>query len=229
MNEVLNEKKELIYRLKEYEKLIKSTENKIEEVTNYYEDKLNQEKYNHEISCDKLRKQIKILKVENDKLVKEATEPIQKINTLLEIQTSLQKENNEMKDYIFDLETTQKTNSKQIASLKKENLELIAQNEKLNSSIYQLRMHLKVKNQNSSIELRKRHNSLFSKQSPLMVMSVSNLDNKMNNSEICNLSVTDSVFYNELNSSGYVRKKIKNSTNSSLPNVARTEERRKKK
>ena len=229
MNEVLNEKKELIYRLKEYEKLIKSTENKIEEVTNYYEDKLNQEKYNHEISCDKLRKQIKILKVENDKLAKEATEPIQKINTLLEIQTSLQKENNEMKDYIFDLETTQKTNSKQIASLKKENLELIAQNEKLNSSIYQLRMHLKIKNQNSSIELRKRHNSLFSKQSPLMVMSVSNLDNKMNNSEICNLSVTDSVFYNDLNSSGYVRKKIKNSTNSSLPNVARTEERRKKK
>ena len=134
-----------------------------------------------------------------------------------------------MKDYIFDLETTQKTNSKQIASLKKENLELIAQNEKLNSSIYQLRMHLKIKNQNSSIELRKRHNSLFSKQSPLMVMSVSNLDNKMNNSEICNLSVTDSVFYNDLNSSGYVRKKIKNSTNSSLPNVARTEERRKKK
>ena len=90
-------------------------------------------------------------------------------------------------------------------------------------------MHLKIKNQNSSIELRKRHNSLFSKQSPLMVMSVSNLDNKMNNSEICNLSVTDSVFYNDLNSSGYVRKKIKNSTNSSLPNVARTEERRKKK
>ena len=61
-----------------------------------------------------------------------------------------------------------------------------------------------------------------------MSISVSNLDNKMNNSEICNLSVADSVFYSDLNGSGvgYVRKKIKNSTNRSLPSLIKSEERK---
>lgn len=228
MNELNNEKKEYIIRIKEYENLIQNYDSKLDEVTTYYEDKINQEKYNQEILNDKLRKQIKNLKNENDKLSKEISEPIQKINQLLELQTSLQKENSDMKDYIFDLENFQKDYLKKIEKLQKENQDLLIKNENLNTSVYQLRMHLKIKNQNSSIELRKRHNSLFSKQSPLMSISVSNLDNKMNNSEICNLSVADSVFYSDLNGSGvgYVRKKIKNSTNRSLPSLIKSEERK---
>ena len=59
MNELINEKKEYIIRIKEYENLIQNYDSKLDEVTTYYEDKINQEKYNQEILNDKLRKQIK--------------------------------------------------------------------------------------------------------------------------------------------------------------------------
>ena len=73
LNEIINDKKELYDKVKEYESTIKSLNNKISEQSMQYEHKIDQEKSNSQNAFDDYESHIKKLNYELEKAQKKSS------------------------------------------------------------------------------------------------------------------------------------------------------------
>ena len=216
LNEILLEKRNLSEKLRETENLLKESEEKIVSLSNYYENKLTDEKNNHNMIYNELENQLQTLNLETEDLKNKSNEPIKRINELLEIQTHLQNENSQYKDNIHNLEKEKEEKDKNIEILQKEKNDLILENENLNESIAQLELQLKSKIPKNTSDLRKRIKTYNS--NTLNVVNNSSLDKPRStlrtnqseiyeNSNVLNSFVSDLVSNNskkDLNKSAYI-------------------------
>jgi len=218
LNEILNEKKNLNDKLKEVENQLKESEEKIITLSNYYENKLADEKNNHKMIYNELENQLQSLNLETEDLKNKSNEPIKKINELLEIQTHLQNENSIFKDNIHNLEKEKEELEKNIEILQKEKNGLIQENENLNESISQLESQIKYQIPKATSDLRKKFKN-FGSNSLNMINPNINFDKTpkntfrtnqseiFENSNVLNSFVGDLVSNNsrkDLNKSAYI-------------------------
>ena len=217
INEILIEKKNLSEKLKEVENQLKESEERIISISTYYENKLVDEKNNHKMIYNELENQLQSLNLETEDLKNKSSEPIKKINELLEIQTHLQNENSLFKDDIHNLEKEKEELEKNIEILQKEKNELIQENENLNESITHLESQLKYQIPKATSDLRKKLKN-FGSNSLNMINPINfdktpknslrtNQSEIYENSNVLNSFVGDLVSNNsrkELNKSAYI-------------------------
>ena len=166
---------------------------------------------------NELENQLQTLNLETEDLKNKSNEPIKRINELLEIQTHLQNENLQFKDYIHNLEKEKEEREKNIENIEKEKNELILENENLNETINQLELQLKSQIPKSTSELRKKFKTIGPNSLNMINANVSSFDKpdkkslKTNHSEIYenknNSFVSDLVNNNskkELNKSAFI-------------------------
>ena len=136
--EIMNEKKELSDKLKESREQINLLNEKNKELSKIFEEKYN----NQQQECQKIindyEKQIKKLIEEREILVNQSTEPIIKINQLLEEKSEIQAENYQFKEKIQYYENL-------INNMEKENQNLVKEKENLISNMNHIDSRIKSK------------------------------------------------------------------------------------
>ena len=226
LNELINEKMELNEKVKEYESQLKGYEDKISELTRFYEDKLNEEKNNHKTIYENLENELMKLSKETEILQKKSNDPIKKINELLEIQSQLQNENSNFKDKIHKLEKEKEEKEKFINSIEKDKNDLLIENENLNTTISNLEQQLKIKVLKNTVDLRKKFKNMGQNSREMLKGSMNSFDklgndnNNNNNIEehnVLNSFVGDLVQSQSLNTSNSLSLKKNNNNNNAFP------------
>ena len=131
LNEIINDKKELYDKVKEYESTIKSLNNKISEQSMQYEHKIDQEKSNSQNTIDDYESHIKKLNYELEKAQKKSYEQNMRINKLLEEKSVLQNELYKLKEFLTQQKKEKEDLELVINNLEKEKNNLIQDKENL--------------------------------------------------------------------------------------------------
>ena len=157
INEMLSEKNGLIEKLSVAESQIKSYEDKLSALSNYYETMIKDEKNNNKMIYSQLEKEIKKLTDEKEILNKKLNDPIKKINQLLEEQSNLQTENLHLKDKVNKLLSQQEDYDKTINSLEKEKSDLENENKQLKEQNIVIKNNMLTLSQNKSSSTNELH------------------------------------------------------------------------
>ena len=205
LNELIQEKNNLLSTIETNLSKIDSLNNELKQTTSMYENKIYKLQYDNTIQCDLLRNKINAFTKENDKLHKEINTLNKRIEKLNENVLKLENENLDLKSSMVFLEKDKKENYIKINELLIQKEELINNNEELKGDIEQLRKHLQIKNQNCTINLKKRkHNSMRRKNSSQSLIAISSsttehqTHKKVTISSISNLSAADTASYSDL-------------------------------
>jgi chromosome segregation ATPase len=145
VNEILNDKKELIDKLKDAENKIKELNNKNSALTKIYEEKIKEEKLNHQNTCEEYDEQIKKLNKDKEQLRNKSNEPMIKINKLLEEKSNLQSEIYKYKDKFQKAMKDKEELEIMIKNLEDENNNLMIEKENLISNINHIDSRIKAK------------------------------------------------------------------------------------
>lgn len=195
INEMLNEKNNLIEKAKESEIQKKKYEDKISAMSNYYETLFEDEKNNHKMIISQFEAEVKALKEQIEKMNKKSHEPIKRVNELLELHSQFQKENSNLKITIQSQTKKIESLEKEIDELNKEKNELINSNAMLNSQIIHAASSNKVPNTN---ELHKRFKSFCNNQLSLEESSNLNDNSKSNSARKKPTNSKNVSFFNSL-------------------------------
>jgi chromosome segregation ATPase len=150
LNEIMNDKKDLYEKLRLAENQIRELNNKNSALCKIYDERINDEKINHQNACDEYEVEIKKLKQEKSQLQKKSSEPILKINKLLEDKTSLQSEIYKYKDIIQKCLKEKEELENIIQNLENEKNNLIIEKENLISNMNHIDSRIKSKGPKST-------------------------------------------------------------------------------
>ena len=209
VNEIMNDKKELIDKLKEAENEIKLLNNKNSALSKIYDEKINDEKIKHESICEEYQEQIKKLKYEKDQLLKKSNEPMIKINKLLEEKSSLQNEIYKYKDKLNKSMREKDELEKSVKNLENEKNNLIEEKENLISNMNHIDSRIKAKGPKNT-DMTKRFQNI-GQSSMTMIRTDIGLDKSARKKNQSNISMDSGISEEKNNHSLTVRKSMNSS------------------
>jgi chromosome segregation ATPase len=216
VNEILNDKKELIDKIKEAENRIKELNNKNSALAKIYEEKIDDIKINHENEIEDFESQIKKIKYEKDQLQKKINEPMIKINKLLEEKSSLQNEIYKLKEKLQKTYREKDELENNIKNLEEEKNNLILEKENLISNMNHIDSRIKSKGPKNT-DMSKRYQNI-GQSSMTMIRTDMGLDKSARKKNQSNVSM-DAGMVEDKNNNSLSGRKYNNISNANINNI----------